>query len=478
MTGAMSDQATENFSGTPTPWNTEQAARAMASGVPRPINEGSAAEESPRRSRINTPYIAAGAILCLGTAILWSLSAIPKHADGTTALMSGEDPVSTRNDRALPEYRNMSSTIQSNDRTNRSTLRTATTAGLASMVVAGAVTAAAIADTAGHRYAEFHDARATIDVAGTAVYDPQAGYTAECRIWMDSAPITNDARFPASIMFAHQFGVDHKWLAVQSGKATGFAVDSTGGSWWDRQWLTSNEVIPLGRWVHLAYVIGTDGLERLYVDGQLNGTQAGSALRRNGANIHLGAALMADFSQVLDSFGGKLDWIRISSVARYSGPDFAVPTEDELVPDAQTNLLVTFNGNSTDDAFIDLSPHRYTLTAGAGVSGGKAPPIVPDCNGNVIDDRTEVSQGLLPDSNGDGVPDGCQCGAIPELPVCCVGDIFQDGLVNGADLGALLSYWGPVTSAPASSLCDLDHDGIVGGGDLGILLAKWGPCGE
>jgi hypothetical protein len=60
----------------------------------------------------------------------------------------------------------------------------------------------------------------------------------------------------------------------------------------------------------------------------------------------------------------------------------------------------------------------------------------------------------------------------------CNGDIFQDGLVNGADLGALLSYWGPVTSAPASSLCDLDDDGVVGGGDLGILLADWGPCGD
>jgi hypothetical protein len=60
----------------------------------------------------------------------------------------------------------------------------------------------------------------------------------------------------------------------------------------------------------------------------------------------------------------------------------------------------------------------------------------------------------------------------------CNGDIFQDGLVNGADLGALLSYWGPVTSAPASALCDLDDDGVVGGGDLGILLADWGPCGD
>jgi hypothetical protein len=59
----------------------------------------------------------------------------------------------------------------------------------------------------------------------------------------------------------------------------------------------------------------------------------------------------------------------------------------------------------------------------------------------------------------------------------CVGDIFQDDLVNGADLGALLSYWGPVTSAPASALCDLDQDGNVNGADLGLLLANWGSCG-
>ena len=473
----MDDETNNSDGGTPAAWNAQQAARAMEAGATGQIHEGPTAAGRSTRIRMNTPNIAAGAILCLGVTILWSLSAIPRHADGTTASIPGAGTVSVRTDRALPEHRTMSSTIQSNDRTTRSASLAATTAGLASMAVAGAVAASAVADTTGHRFADFHDARATIDVGGAAVYDPQAGYTAECRIWIDSAPITNDARFPASIMFQHQSGVDHKWLAVESGKATGFAVDSTGASWWNRQWLTSNDNIPLGRWVHLAHVIGTDGRERIYVDGQLNGTQAGSALRKNGANIHLGAALMADFSQVLDSFGGKLDWIRISSVERYGGNSFAVPAEDELLSDAQTDLLVTFNGNADDDAFIDLSPHHYTLTAGAGVSGGTIPPIVPDCNDNGIDDRTELSQGLLADSNGDGAPDGCQCGSIPGLPACCAGDVFSDGLVNGADLGALLSYWGPVTSAPASALCDLDRDGIVGGGDLGILLANWGPCG-
>jgi hypothetical protein len=190
--------------------------------------------------------------------------------------------------------------------------------------------------------------------------------------------------------------------------------------------------------------------------------------------MHLGSALMADFGRILDSFGGKLDWIRISSVARYSGAAFTVPTEDDVVPDAQTNLWVTFNGTSTDDAFVDQSPHHYALTAGIGVSGGTVPPIVPDCNDNGNDDRIEIAQGLLVDSNADTVPDICQCRSTPELPNCCVGDIYVNHIIDGGDLGVLLSEWGIVTPTTNS---DLNRDGFVNGADLGMLLANWGPCG-
>ena len=58
----------------------------------------------------------------------------------------------------------------------------------------------------------------------------------------------------------------------------------------------------------------------------------------------------------------------------------------------------------------------------------------------------------------------------------CPGDIYEDGMVNGGDLGVLLAYWGPTTSSPASQRCDLDGDGIVDGQDLGILLSGWGRC--
>lgn len=51
----------------------------------------------------------------------------------------------------------------------------------------------------------------------------------------------------------------------------------------------------------------------------------------------------------------------------------------------------------------------------------------------------------------------------------CIADLNLDGLVNGADLGLLLSSWG-------SEVNDQNGDGIVNGADLGLLLAAWGPC--
>ncbi len=58
--------------------------------------------------------------------------------------------------------------------------------------------------------------------------------------------------------------------------------------------------------------------------------------------------------------------------------------------------------------------------------------------------------------------------------VCeCIGDVSGDGQVNGADIGVLLSAWGPCgITCPG----DLNHDGMINGFDLGLMLANWGPC--
>lgn len=51
-------------------------------------------------------------------------------------------------------------------------------------------------------------------------------------------------------------------------------------------------------------------------------------------------------------------------------------------------------------------------------------------------------------------------------------DLNGDGAVDGADIGLMLSSWGPCADCAA----DIDGNGFVGGADLGILLGAWEPC--
>ena len=91
-----------------------------------------------------------------------------------------------------------------------------------------------------------------------------------------------------------------------------------------------------------------------------------------------------------------------------------------------------------------------------------ANPTQSDCNLDGVGDACELAAGAL-DLNQDTIPDTCQC----------IADLFVDRQVNGADLGALLSQWGPANS---NTISDLNRDGQVNGADLGILLNAWGPC--
>jgi hypothetical protein len=90
-----------------------------------------------------------------------------------------------------------------------------------------------------------------------------------------------------------------------------------------------------------------------------------------------------------------------------------------------------------------------------------------DCNNDGIVDYGQILTGQLADLDSNGVPDICQ------QPTCVDADLFRDFNVNGADLGILLSQWGP--SSPLT-VSDINSDGVVNGADLGILLSFWGPC--
>jgi hypothetical protein len=106
--------------------------------------------------------------------------------------------------------------------------------------------------------------------------------------------------------------------------------------------------------------------------------------------------------------------------------------------------------------------------------GNPGDPISPfmvewdaDCNNDGTVDYGQILQGQLADLNTDGVPDVCQ------QPTCADADLFRNGMINGADLGILLSEWGP---ANANTVSDINKDGFVNGADLGIMLSFWGAC--
>jgi len=107
----------------------------------------------------------------------------------------------------------------------------------------------------------------------------------------------------------------------------------------------------------------------------------------------------------------------------------------------------------------------YVLSADIPLAGAfvELPPSPEDCNLNGRLDACDIAAGASADLNRNGLPDEC------ERLVCIPGDLDCDGDVDGADLGTLLSQWGPCPGCAA----DLDGDGVVDGGDLGVLLAAW-----
>ncbi len=108
------------------------------------------------------------------------------------------------------------------------------------------------------------------------------------------------------------------------------------------------------------------------------------------------------------------------------------------------------------DGDVDLTDFSYFLEVYTG-------PMT-DCNNDGIPDILQILTGELVDSTNDGIPDICDVAK-------CTGDLSGDGVVDGVDLGLLLTSWG-ATGGDA----DLNGDGTVDSADLGLLLINWGKC--
>lgn len=88
----------------------------------------------------------------------------------------------------------------------------------------------------------------------------------------------------------------------------------------------------------------------------------------------------------------------------------------------------------------------------------------------------ETPQGIIHPSIG--TCSAISAGAVVSMVISnsptppCPWDQNGDGVIDGADLGALLGAWGSIDDPSA----DFNDDGVVDGSDLGIMLANWGTC--
>ena len=93
----------------------------------------------------------------------------------------------------------------------------------------------------------------------------------------------------------------------------------------------------------------------------------------------------------------------------------------------------------------------------------------------LIDGTVRVFRGvsLAPDDVSD-IATVCSAGTfVMASVVSCTADLNRDWMVDGSDLGLLLSNWG---QCETECLYDLNSDRKVNGGDLGLLLSSWGSC--
>jgi len=75
-----------------------------------------------------------------------------------------------------------------------------------------------------------------------------------------------------------------------------------------------------------------------------------------------------------------------------------------------------------------------------------------------------------PDDDDNGSSSGSAY--VFDMGSACPADVTGDGVVDTADLLAVLAAWGPCEGCPE----DINGDGIVSTEDLLILLAAWGEC--
>jgi hypothetical protein len=135
-------------------------------------------------------------------------------------------------------------------------------------------------------------------------------------------------------------------------------------------------------------------------------------------------------------------------------------------------------GSASDASSVTVFANCPSATAGVA-------PVACDndaCDGTTRGASVQMGVGqsvfVRVSSEESGIADAAIQGQLAFVfETSCIADFTNDRIVNGADLGTLLSKWGAqIPSGSPDSYLDLNGDGQINGGDLGVLLSKWGAC--
>lgn len=240
------------------------------------------------------------------------------------------------------------------------------------------------------------------------------GYTAtpnevtiECRVWIPSgaAPVITSVSPPITsggsiIKQQRNSGMDQALIVGPDGVALAL---------YPLMWKVFPTTMPKNQWCHVAATRAGTRIS-VFVNGIQIASESCAAdpmWVTTSPSLRIGAAVHNGAGQPNSGFLGRIDWIRVSSVARYTG-NFTVPAEESLVPaDAATELLLRFNDAAGANSVLDEGIHHFA---------------------SVVGDTSSLPDATAPRFSG---------------LVSCVQDLDGDGEVAGGDVSLLLVNWGP-----------------------------------
>jgi hypothetical protein len=222
-----------------------------------------------------------------------------------------------------------------------------------------------------------------------------------------------------------------------------------------------------GRWFTSASFHLQAGQARLLAIGGDTANDAGSAtlhIARIGSTLMDGAQpiTLGDNTFAVAArepalpYAGACQWHgydRMGNASRFS-----------FVPSKTGTYRFSFCESSRNQVALSASPDLpidTLTTAGIGCPNG---------GGRLTAALTAGGTYYLAAGNYDSHPDACSIRNVAvEFVDPCPADLNGDNIVNGVDLGLLLSAWGTAEQ-------DITGDAVTNGTDLGILLASWGAC--